>query len=1840
MKKRWSILLTANLLSALVSPLMVHAVTPTTESEEILKNISQSSQTYARESIEQSDMIKQTLKSIQETYDTQSTSETTSESTTDTTNMELSEESTQEKDSDSSNENEPNPAQQRNRTDNKIAARSADVTQIADVETNTGTWGTVSWVFNENTGTLTFTSGGNLGKASTSPWNTRKVNNLAINKIVFSEIVKAPENSSYLFSGNTLGNNQDYPLSACRSIKGIENIDVSKVKNMSSMFSRAINLRGLDLSSWNTKNVTNVTLMFQSAFGNFETDEYEIALNVSSFRITSNLEGKNSMFLDAKFNKITVGKQFDLRPLFVGSSYGDFPAFLKWYNKDKVVVGSSTTGLGNTFLNYLAEGHPGTYTTYLPDNPPTVKLTWGDVPYQFDEKNGVLTFIDGGTFTESDESPWNRDDEHQIDAKDIKKIVFTEKVTAPKNSQFLFSRASDPVGRGQLSNLAEIEHFDYLNTSKSANMEGFFLGVSSLTSLDVSHFNTSNVTNMKSMFKGMTGISSLNLGNFDFSKVTSKKDMFSNDLLKEITLPATFFDKTNSTNLNKVSTTDGYNGNWVNINDKSKKLGQTLEFLENTAGKAGTYVWGEKSEDMLRWGTVPYQFDESTGELTFTDSGTLGEADKSPWNRPDDKVINATKIKKIVFTKPVNAPENSKDLFSSSGTGKDYLSNVTSIEHLNYLNTSKVTSMDSFFSGLSSIKTLDLSKFDTRNVTTMHGMFYINKSISSLNLNYALFDTSKVSKMSDMFNGMSTLNNLDISNFKTKTVQDFGGMFKDVSSLTNLNLSQFDMSSATDMSKMFNGMKNLKALNVSSFNTSNVTSMNSMFNGASSLTDLSVKNFDTKNVTNMTSMFQGVKSLKSIDVSSFNTGKVTSMKEMFRGMTGISSLNLGNFDFTKVISKLNMFAEDNIKEITLPKTFSDVGNSTGLNDVSTKDGYNGNWVNINDKSKKLGQTEDFLKNTAGKAGTYIWGEKSEDMLRWGTVPYQFDESTGVLTFVKGGTLENSKEHPGGYANSPWNRNDTNKIDASKIKEIVFTEPTSTPVNSALLFSSNATKLTNLTKISGLENLDTSKTTNMLQMFNGMSGIKELDLSHFKTNNVINMSSMFYGMSSLESLNVSSFDTSNVNDMSSTFANLKSLIKLDISSFDTKNVNNMSQMFNNDSAMTRLTIDNKKFNTAKVKTMDNMFNNMSSLESLDTSKFDTSSVTTMASMFRNVRKVSALNLSHFNTAKVTNMSNLFAGMTGISALNLGSFDFTNVSDKNGMFSGDALKEITLPATFSDPKNTTKLNKVSTTDGYNGQWQNSEGKLFGQTKEFLQNYNGITDAGTYTWGQYLKWGDVPYEFNESTGVLTFYKNGDNILGTYGNSPWNRPEYRIEASNIKEIVFTEPVNAPSDSQYLFSSPSETENQRLKNVTKITGLDKLNTSNTTDMTYMFGFMNSLTQLDVSKLDTSKATKMYCMFVNLFNIEELNVSGFDTSNVTDMFGMFYQNRKLKHLDVSGFDTSRVTTMEGMFADNESLEEIDVSHFNTSNVNNMACMFENNKSLTKLNVSNFDTSNVTVMRRMFNGVSGLSTLDVSKFNTQNVTNMLEMFRDLSGISSLDLGSFDFTNVSDKNGMFSGDELKEITLPSTFSDVSNSTKLNDVSTTDGYNGNWVNIDNKNVNLGQTPDFLKNTAGKAGTYIWGRQSALHLVKVPDLYDFGNKNSIKDIIQILKPQSTGKQEVEIRDDREQKDIWSLSVKASKLESDKLDDLDQARYQFSITSASDTNVPIQGITYSDKQVVLPADNSSHVLYSMTDKTQIPTSYNTWINDMSLIVSQNSGKPNEHYSGTITWSLDTTPQD
>ena len=82
------------------------------------------------------------------------------------------------------------------------------------------------------------------------------------------------------------------------------------------------------------------------------------------------------------------------------------------------------------------------------------------------------------------------------------------------------------------------------------------------------------------------------------------------------------------------------------------------------------------------------------------------------------------------------------------------------------------------FSKCSNIIDINLTNFDTSQVTTMEYMFYCCSSLISLDLSY--FETSRLTSVEHIFDGCVNLEFINLSNFGTGDIGRYQDMFKDV----------------------------------------------------------------------------------------------------------------------------------------------------------------------------------------------------------------------------------------------------------------------------------------------------------------------------------------------------------------------------------------------------------------------------------------------------------------------------------------------------------------------------------------------------------------------------------------------------------------------------------------------------------------------------------------------------------------------------------------------------------------------------------------------------------------------------------------------------------------------------------------------------------------------------------------------------------------------------------------------------------------------------------------------------------------------------------------------------
>ncbi|MGL9947610.1 hypothetical protein IGJ63_002742 [Enterococcus sp. DIV1375a] len=255
--------------------------------------------------------------------------------------------------------------------------------------------------------------------------------------------------------------------------------------------------------------------------------------------------------------------------------------------------------------------------------------------------------------------------------------------------------------------------------------------------------------------------------------------------------------------------------------------------------------------------------------------------------------------------------------------------------------TQNVTSMASLFEGCTSLKSIEgFTDVDMRSNTSCASMFKNCKSLVNIDNNQLAWrNTNIVGTMCQMFLGCSSLISLDLSSFNTANVTIMDDMFNSCTALTSLDVSSFDTANVTTMNAIFAYCISLTSLDLSNFNTENVTNMNRMFSGSRSLVSINLgTQFNTGKAKIMYSMFWNCRSLINLDVSKFDMSSATDTQWMFGNCINLQFFDARNWNIPSTANISAMFQMDNDSEKT-PLVI--LGNDDRLIQGTTKNRYPG-----------------------------------------------------------------------------------------------------------------------------------------------------------------------------------------------------------------------------------------------------------------------------------------------------------------------------------------------------------------------------------------------------------------------------------------------------------------------------------------------------------------------------------------------------------------------------------------------------------------------------------------------------------------------------------------------------------------------------------------------------------------------------------------------------------------------------------------------------------------------------------------------------------------------------------
>lgn len=469
-------------------------------------------------------------------------------------------------------------------------------------------------------------------------------------------------------------------------------------------------------------------------------------------------------------------------------------------------------------------------------------------------------------------------------------------------------------------------------------------------------------------------------------------------------------------------------------------------------------------------------------------------------------------------------------------------------------------------------------------------------------------------------------------NYQGTSLQSLFYNWSNVTSITGLeNLNYHN--TVTDMSQMFYQCSALTTLDASGLNTASVTNMDRMFYSCGSLATINFGDgtkFNTSLVTNMQYMFTSCAALTELDLSSFSTAKLKYFEKMFHSSSNLQTIIVstswdvvsGSRDGSGMFNNCSAI----VGEQGTTYNSSYIGRSYARIDGGTSNkGYlTGRYTITYNTNGGTMPTASYITTFTGKDAAFDlptptrtgyafagWCENS-DLSGTAITSYPADTrgdktlyakwSQALYAVVNGTTMTLKCGDPtsetGSVTYNDWSSwNDSFKNTITNVVVDASCQNYTGTTLSYLFY-----QCTNLTTITGLDNLNTENVTNMENIFGSCYALTSVDVSKFNTSKVTNMSYMFSYCRSLTTLDLSSFNTAKVTNMRGLFYFCDELTSIDIRNLNTSEATEMDLMFKWCKKLETIIVG-EGWNTAKVTISDNMFENCTMLTGQEGTKCD-------------------------------------------------------------------------------------------------------------------------------------------------------------------------------------------------------------------------------------------------------------------------------------------------------------------------------------------------------------------------------------------------------------------------------------------------------------------------------------------------------------------------------------------------------------------------------------------------------------------------------------------------------------
>ena len=264
--------------------------------------------------------------------------------------------------------------------------------------------------------------------------------------------------------------------------------------------------------------------------------------------------------------------------------------------------------------------------------------------------------------------------------------------------------------------------------------------------------------------------------------------------------------------------------------------------------------------------------------------------------------INDNKMKFNKYFRPTKEGEYEiKIVFKNKIKNCSYMFNkcnyIKSID-LSFFDSSDVTNMSYMFSECFTLENINLTNLKADNVIDMSYMF--NKCYELRCLQFPeSFNTQNLEKMTSMFHWCQNVTDIIFpSSFITNKVTSMRTLFGKCYNLKRIILIYFDTKEVSDMSYMFEQCNSLEEIliNPSLFKTDKVNNMAHMFSECFSLKEIDLSSFNIQNVKHTSYMFYNCQNLNIVDFSKSKNNNIANMSHMFDGCSKILLINISPFE--------------------------------------------------------------------------------------------------------------------------------------------------------------------------------------------------------------------------------------------------------------------------------------------------------------------------------------------------------------------------------------------------------------------------------------------------------------------------------------------------------------------------------------------------------------------------------------------------------------------------------------------------------------------------------------------------------------------------------------------------------------------------------------------------------------------------------------------------------------------------------------------------------------------------------------------------------------------------------